>query len=149
MSPDLREEVELELALLGMLLSESKPLFRSVAERSPTRTETLAVAAVLHSFYNGVENIFKRIAASLESGLHRGQSWHQDILNSMASVTQNRPAVISDRLRTRLKLYLEFRHFFRHAYTFSLKWERMLPLVLACEETLRLLETELDEFLKQ
>lgn len=147
MSPDLQEEVQLELALLKQMLDESGSLLRSVTDRRPTHTEILAVAAVLHSFYSGVENIFKRVAASLESNLPRGESWHRDILNSMASETPGRSAVISGDLRKRLKPYLEFRHFFRHAYTFLLKWERMLPLVLDCERTMCLLEADIDAFL--
>ena len=46
----------------------------------------------------------------------------------------------------RLDDYLAFRHFFRHAYLFTLEWDRMKPLVLGCEETLRLVEGELDRF---
>jgi hypothetical protein len=41
---------------------------------------------------------------------------------------------------------MEFRHFFRHTYVFILRWDRMKPLVLGCEETLKLLEHELDQF---
>ncbi len=59
-----------------------------------------------------------------------------------------RPAVLSSKLGDRLEDYLQFRHFFRHSYVFDLHWERMKPLVLGCEETLRLLEEQLDAFLK-
>jgi hypothetical protein len=57
-----------------------------------------------------------------------------------------RPAVISAGLAERLDAYLDFRHFFRHSYVFLLRWDRMKPLVLDCEETLKLVEDELDQF---
>jgi len=41
---------------------------------------------------------------------------------------------------------MEFRHVFRHAYTFDLRWDRMKTLVLGCEETFQLVEGELDRF---
>jgi hypothetical protein len=41
---------------------------------------------------------------------------------------------------------MEFRHVFRHAYTFDLRWDRMKTLVLGCEETLQLVEGDLDRF---
>ena len=41
---------------------------------------------------------------------------------------------------------MEFRHVFRHAYTFDLRWDRMKTLVLGCEETLHLVEEQLDRF---
>jgi len=50
-------------------------------------------------------------------------------------------------LRGRLKEYMEFRHFFRHTYVFSLRWDRMKGLVLGSEDTLRRLEAELDALL--
>jgi ribonuclease HepT-like protein len=77
-----------------------------------------------------------------------GEFWHQELLDAMARPTGRRNPVISPSLRPRLKEYLEFRHVFRHAYVFDLRWERMKPLVLGCEETLRLFEEELDGFLE-
>ncbi len=44
--------------------------------------------------------------------------------------------------------YLEFRHVFRQAYAFDLRWEKMRSLVLGCEDTLRLLQVELESFLR-
>ena len=41
---------------------------------------------------------------------------------------------------------MEFRHVFRHAYTFDFRWDRMKTLVLRCGETLQLVEGELDQF---
>jgi len=41
---------------------------------------------------------------------------------------------------------MEFRHVFRHAYIFDLRWDRMKTLVLVCEETLQPVEDELDRF---
>jgi hypothetical protein len=43
---------------------------------------------------------------------------------------------------------MEFRHAFHHAYTFNMRWDRMKTLVLGCEETLKLMEGELDRFFK-
>ena len=103
---------------------------------------------MLHSFYTGIENIFKRIAIELDGAPPTGEAWHRDLLNAMAQRTSNRPAVISELLRDQLRDYLEFRHVFRHAYSFQLKWRKMSSLVLNCETVLKTLETELDSFLK-
>jgi hypothetical protein len=103
---------------------------------------------MLHAFYSGIENIFKRIATELDDSLSSGGFWHQELLDAMARATGRRQAAISPALRLRVKEYLEFRHAFRHMYIFNLRWERMKPLVLGCEEALRLLEEALDGFLK-
>jgi len=101
---------------------------------------------MLHSLYTGIENIFKRIAVELDGGPPQGEFWHSLLLDSMMQPTPGRPAILSDSLRNELRSYVNFRHFFRHAYTFHLNWERMAPLVHDCETVLKHLETELDRF---
>ena len=70
---------------------------------------------MLHSFYNGVENIFKRIALELDGQLPNSRTWHRDLLNAMARPGPSRRAVISEELRDHLNEYLNFRHVFRSA----------------------------------
>ena len=103
-------------------------------------------AAMLHSLYTGMENIFKRVAVEIDGAPPRGESWHRDLPDSLTRPSTVRHAVISAPMRNALRSYLDFRHVFRHAYSFQLQWEKMSPLVLECEETLRRLESELDTF---
>lgn len=149
MSREFREQAECELKLLRQLLTEYASLFESPRSELPGQVEVLALAAVMHSFYSGIENIFKRAAKLLNGGVPRSAMWHVDLLNSMCRASGSRPAVISEVLRTRLKKYLDFRHFFRHGYSFRLEWAQMEPLVLDCAETLDEFETELRRFFDQ
>ena len=64
----------------------------------------------------------------------------------MAEATTAHPAIISESLRDHLRGYLTFRHVFRHAYSFELRWSKMAPLALEVDETLRRLEEDLDHF---
>lgn len=143
---DLEEQIDLELALLGELLDLHRPLFEKCHGEEPTVIELSALAATLHSFYSGIENLFKRIAISLDGAVPSGQTWHQILLESMTRPTAGRPAVLSEELRNRLKAYLDFRHVFRNAYLFLLRWNKMAPLVLHCDETFEDLSAELTVF---
>jgi hypothetical protein len=143
----LRKQVAVERQQLHRLLEIYRPVLEECAASPPTDIELSGLAALLNSFYNGVENIFKRVSAELGDPLPDGETWHKELLDGMAEATDHRKALISSGLRGRLKEYMEFRHFFRHAYVFSLRWDRMQGLVLGCDETLRQLETELDSFL--
>ena len=40
------------------------------------------------------------------------------------------------------------RHVFRNAYSFYLDWQKISPLVLRLEETFKMLEKALDDFVK-
>jgi len=143
----LRKQVAVERQQLRRLLETCRPILEKCAASPPTDIELSGLAAMLNSFYNGVENIFKRVSAELGDPLADGEAWHKELLDGMAEATDHRKALISSGLRARLKEYMEFRHFFRHAYIFSLRWDRMKGLVLGSAETLRHLEAELDSFL--
>jgi hypothetical protein len=138
----------LERQQLRRLLETHARLLLKCSGTPPNEIELSALAAMLHSFYNGIENVFKRIASEVDESLPGGEFWHQELLDGMAGATSKRNVVIPEELRIHLKQYLEFRHVFRHAYTFDLRWERMKPLVLGCQATLQLLEERLDRFLE-
>jgi hypothetical protein len=145
---DLKEEIELELAMLRELLESVQALRAQCQVSVPDLVETMALGAFLHAFYNGVENAFKRIAIHMDGGMPKGANWHQALLDSMNRPGETRPAVISPELRHLLEAYLDFRHRFRNLYTHKLDWELMADLVHGCENTLDRLERELSSFLE-
>lgn len=149
MWPETRERAELELTLLRRLLDTHRSLLEKVRHSAPNDIELSALAAILHSFYTGIESIFKRIALEIDDSFPSGEFSHSNLLRQMTQSADRRPAVISEELRRRLRDYLDFRHVFRHAYTFELKWRKMSDLVLHCEETLDSLELELGQFFSQ
>lgn len=145
----LRKQVATELEQLGHLLETHQALLNRSSDTDPSAVELMALAAVLHSFYNGVENILKRIAIEIDGTMPTGEVWHRDLLDAAMRPSAARPQAVSAELGARLVEYLHFRHFFRHAYTFNLSWERMQALVSGCEATFRQLEAELQTFLQE
>jgi HepT-like protein len=147
-SDRLRKQVAVERQRLHRLLAVHRPLLEKCATTPPGGIELSALAAMLHSFYNGVENIFVRISEELDGPLPGSRFRHRELLDSLSRPAGARSAAISQDLVERLDAYLDFRHFFRHSYTFDLRWDRMKALVNGCDETLRQLEAELDDFLR-
>src|SRR3989442_1331963 len=115
-SDKLRRQIAGELDQLNRLIDIHRALLDQCALVPPSPIETSALGAMLHSFYNGIENIFKRIALELDGELPDSGTWHRDLLEAMARSTSRRPAVLSQSLEARLKEYLNFRHVFRSAY---------------------------------
>lgn len=146
--PELKEEIQLELAQLRRQLEILAALREKVTETAPDGVEIMALAAFLHAFYNGVENIFKRVSLNIGGDPPRTGSWHTQLLDRMTCPTSARAAVISEGMRDALQGYLDFRHMFRHSYSFELQWSKMAPLVLEVESTLQRLEEELGQFLQ-
>ena len=145
----LRKQVATELEQLRRLLDTHHSLLNRSLDTDPSPVELMALAAVLHSFYNGVENILKRIAIEVDGAVPSGEFWHRDLLEAATKPAPSRPAAISKELGDRVGEYLDFRHFFRHSYTFDLRWDRMRALVLDCEPTFRRFQEELQTFLHQ
>lgn len=143
----LRRQIAVERKLLNRLLESHKELRDRCLQVEPGPVEISALAAMLHSFYTGLENAFKRIALQIDGGVAQGPTWHSQLLDRMAEATEQRPPVISAELRDHLRAYMAFRHMFRHAYSFDLHWDHMKPLVSGCEEVLRQVEKQLGLFL--
>jgi hypothetical protein len=146
--PRLAKQVGVELEELAQLISAHSALLERCPHEAPNAIESSALAAMLHSFYTGIENSFKRIAVEVDGGLPTGANWHRQLLDAMPKPAPDRPAVISADTHRKLVGYLSFRHLFRHAYTFHLRWEKMATLVLECEDVLQNLQTELQQFLR-
>ena len=149
MSLRLRKQIAVEQEQIGRLLEEHRPLLRKCAAKTRDPIERSALAAMLHSFYTGIENVFKRVAVECDGQSPGGDTWHRDLLDAMAEPSEQRPAVISEDLHDALRAYLNFRHVFRHGYGFRLEWARMSPLVDRCERCLRDFQEDVDLFLEE
>ena len=62
MWPDLKDQISVEEAQLQHLLTVHQPLLHQSRAQAPNAIELSALAALLHSFYTGIENLFRRIA---------------------------------------------------------------------------------------
>ena len=119
----LLEQVGIEFVQLEHWLETHCALAKKSLELHPEPVELSALAAMLHPFYNGAENILKRLAMEIEGGAPSGEFWHRDLLDVATKPGFPRPPVISAEWGERLGQYRCFRHLFRHACTFDLRWE--------------------------
>src|SRR5437763_14273966 len=113
-----RKQQAAEREQLQRLLSGIHDLLIKCRDTAPTEIELSALAATLHSFYTGVESVFKRVTAELDGLPIEGEAWHRELVLRMKDATPNRPAALSAQLHDQLLGYLRSRHVFRHAHTF-------------------------------
>ena len=135
MSRDLQEIVASELIKLRLLTQNHLTFFNFSEDYVPPLVQRSACAVSLHSFYTGIERIFVNIAKHSGQKQIKGYEYHAQLLNSMQSTSTERPRVISDELKEKLKDYLGFRHRFRHSYDFELEWSQMRGLVIELNGT--------------
>ena len=142
-------QIKQEFLNLHHLLATSRLLIEKVKNQEPDHIELLALASILHSFYMGFENIFKRISQQIDGKFEKSDSWHIDLLENMIESTSKRPSILTPAVKRKLRFYLGFRHVFRSHYSYDLNWQKMKPLVLETEDTLHAVETEIEEFIKR
>jgi len=114
--------IEHEIGLLQVLGEKNKI-------EEPDEIEIRSIASILHSFYNGIENIIKNILLNYGELLPNDLNWHKALLSLLLKKSELRTLVISEQLKSKLDKYMGFRHFFRHAYGFQFDWEMMKDLV--------------------
>lgn len=125
---DLNEKIGVELDNIEQVLAEL-PDASEIYHLSIL--EVAGVAALLHSFYNGIENIIKQIVLSEGGSIPTGESWHKELMVKAAA-----SGVISEQTKMAIAPYMAFRHFFSHAYALDLVPGRIEPLAANAREIL-------------
>jgi len=139
--------VEFEIEQIEQLFESYADLLDRVQKSAPDLVEIAAVASVLHSFYNGLENIFMSIAKEVDGHVPAGRQWHRDLLAQMTKATDRREQVLTPQTAHQLAGYLGFRHFYRHSYSFLLEWEELEGLVKSLAQVWAQVKKELQLFL--
>lgn len=125
----INKQIEFKINDIDRLFEEYELIFEKINQETPDLFDMTILGSILHSFYNGLENIFEIIAKNIDKEIPSGTKSHQELLHQMASENKYRKEVLSENMYLKLREYATFRHFYRHAYSFQLKWEKMEPLI--------------------
>jgi hypothetical protein len=146
---DLWEDVAVELEAMEATVQELVALQADVAERDPTVREQTAAAAFLAHFYNGVENILKRLSHYHNVPLPTGETWHVDLFRRFCSPPHPPlPVLFDESLEATLAPYRRFRHVAFHSYGVQLEWSRMAEGVARIDNVFSQIKAKLDDYLR-
>lgn len=125
----IKEQIKFKIDDIDKLFSEYELIFKKINDETPDLFDMTILGSVLHSFYNGLENIFEIIAKNIDGNVPSGNKSHQELLHQMASENGMRDEILNEGLYLKLREYATFRHFYRHAYSFQLDWDKMKGLI--------------------
>ena len=103
--------------------------------------ELAAIATFLHNFYNGVENLLKRVLKFKKVPIPDSASSHKDLLDLAVDLH-----IITLDLSKTLDGYRAFRHFFVHGYSVTLDEMKLQPLAEHLPQVWKQTELELATF---
>jgi hypothetical protein len=145
---DLREEISIELENIIKTLEELSALQRDTEGREPTIREKTAAAAFLAQFYNGIENILKRISHYHAVPLPAGDTWHIELFKRFCDLPYPPlPSLFDSSLASDMAPYRKFRHVVHHGYGFQLEWERMVEGIDNVDHVYRRFKIKLEGYL--
>jgi len=121
------EEIKTELYYLNKTSNDIEDLLHIVASREPNNIEKAAASQYLSQFYNGIENILKRILKYKQIPLPKTGSWHSDLLTIFRINDEDALIPIIDDEKFRLlAAYMKIRHIIRQGYQYNLDWNKVL-----------------------
>ena len=126
MDEAVKTKIEYEISQIDELIEKSEVLISLCKNKEPDFIEITAIGGILHSFYNGIENIFVLIGKSLDFDFKSSPQWHRNLVDFMFL----QPDFLPQDLRLLLTEYMGFRHFFRHTYGYTIKWEKCSHLFM-------------------
>ena len=119
-------KIKYEISQIDELLDKTQVLVSLCRSREPDFVEITAIGGILHSFYNGLENIFVLIGKTVGFDFKTSSQWHRNLVDCMLAQQDFLPA----ELRGLLMEYMGFRHFYRHTYAYTIKWEKCSHLFM-------------------
>ena len=115
------EEIGIDLNSMLIIVNDVEELLKEVGASEPTNVQKTALGGFASQFYNGIENILKRILRYNEIELPKDENWHIKLLDRFSS-DSDLPVKFSPEFIDELNDYRRFRHYFFHGYGHNLNW---------------------------
>lgn len=145
---ELREEIQVQLEYMELTVKELVALMNEVQQREASNREKMAAAGFLAQFYNGVENILKRISIYHDTPLPSGEMWHLELFERFQEPSfGSLPLLFNNELGEWLAPYRKFRHVVFHGYGFQFDWSRMLDGMRNIEEVFETFSKSVSHYL--
>ncbi|MBQ8678228.1 MAG: hypothetical protein IJ530_00525 [Treponema sp.] len=139
-----KTKINYEISQIDELIDKSQVLLSLVKNKEPDFVEITAIGGILHSFYNGIENIFVLIGKTLDFDFKSSPQWHRNLIDCMFE----QPDFLPSDLRLLLTEYMGFRHFYRHTYGYTIKWEKCSHLFLGLPDFWNTVKTAISRYIE-
>lgn len=148
MDENIKKKILFEITQINEAMDSTKPLRDLCKIKAPDIIEKSAVALLLQSFYNGIENILIIIVKHFDKKLPNSSKWHKELLEMSFEKLQEHGPIFQKELKVTLTDYMTMRHFIRHTYGFKLDWEQMKELTNEIDSVWVMVKEDLNKFIE-
>ena len=132
------EPIRIEIESIEKILNEITGIIKEYSDSEPDIRIKAALASFIAQFYNGVENIMKRIMKINGWPLPKGENWHADLFNLFIEPNDLKTPVLFRGSEVLIyKKLRKFRHIVYHGYSFRLEYELMKSNVTGLEDSFK------------
>lgn len=145
---ELRKELDIELSFIQQTVSDAVDLLPRVGNGESTVYDRAAAGMLLAQFYNGVENILKRISKYCEVPLPSGPGSHAMLFRAFCDPPHaSFPILFPGSVEENFVILRRFRHFVHHSYAFELDWERLKAGIGTLEQSFQVFKEQVIGYL--
>lgn len=142
----LKSEIDAQIKLIEVIFSEIQERKKGI-KKNKIRLESLAYK--IHNLYCAFEDLMKIVARCFENQIDDIARYHKELLKRMTlKIDGIRPALFSDETFKLLDELRSFRHFFRHAYSYEIKYEKVKSLLDSVDKLRLRYKQDIECFIK-
>lgn len=137
-----------ETNYMSVVVNEIKKLLTDLEKKEPEIIQLTALASFAAQFYNGVENILKRICHFNNVTIPKSQDWHIGLFKWFCNPpVNNLPVLFSETDSLKYSSIRKFRHYFFHGYSRTIKWEWIKEGVSDIDDMFREFNLKIDNYI--
>jgi hypothetical protein len=123
-------------------------MINQIGDLEPNPWQKNAAALFCVQFYNGIENIFKRIIRSYSIQMPKSERSHSEIFEWFSTDKENNlPILITNDIRDYILAFMRIRHLVIHNYSTQYEWKRLKIAIIAMPDIFSRFSSNVNDFL--
>lgn len=144
-------DIAIELEYLDKTVKDIGGLLDITNNRENNVYDSAASAMLISQFYNGIENILKRIIKISNINLPIGGNSHIEMFLRFTEKnnTTDLPILFTNNIIDGFTIIRRFRHFARHGYAYHIEWEKLKEGMLTVPGLYNIFKNNLENYIKK
>lgn len=146
---ELIDEINTEFEYLDITIGNVAELNALIAGSEPDNIQKAAMNQFISEFYNGIENILKRICKYSNVIVPYGDDSHIKLFNLFVTGgNTSLPVLFVPEIAEEFKKIRKFRHFIIHGYSFKMDWLYLKDSIPQIDSLYQVLKQNIYTYLK-